>query len=640
MFTRRSSQSINVPSIASLLRPGGDKHNYLSFITSFSDTRSLSSTIMRPLIPSLSAFMLRQGNHGDIQHRFGHQSIANYRLLDPIMTNDIARRFSSVKAYKLDVLDAVFNASAGVGPTRGKSANRNQRKRKNKRSQGQRKTFTFPTTGPTGRVIMTESLLQNDALLSSLPYDVKNNPKNMLNSITKLKLQYTQHIEFDTAGPPGNQSFLATTHTTFEHDNARNELVCTGMGRSKKLAELYAAVDLIKALKEIGIDAKNPPDIRAVRKQRYEERFQGMVARAQMLLECLGSSRPQFIVEEVKGGWQATVSLWLRGEIFTAVGPVETNKAKSEGAALIEIMDRDGELVDNINASEGRDVIQHYLDVIDASPGKHIAALRVDPLPNEVAWEMLDVIGPDNGRHEERMRAHESVKAEYEERFGVSGRKHFRSRKSKKSMLDYERINEALKTEEEQKLQHGLDNPDGKHAKMNELRDALPITAIRQELLDALKTDQVVVVSGGTGSGKSTQCPQYILEDALLSSKGAHTEIIVTQPRKIAAISVAERVADERNEKPGNSVGYSVRFHQKAAREAGGTVEFVTTGVLLNRIMNDPMLEGVSHVVIDEVHERDINTDFLLILLRDLLKQRPDLRVVLMSVRSFCMFIS
>jgi ATP-dependent RNA helicase DHX36 len=90
------------------------------------------------------------------------------------------------------------------------------------------------------------------------------------------------------------------------------------------------------------------------------------------------------------------------------------------------------------------------------------------------------------------------------------------------------------------------------------------------------------------------------LEDALLSSNGAQTEIIVTQPRKIAAVSVAERVADERHEKIGNSVGYTVRFNRKAPREAGGTIEFVTTGVLLNRIMNDPLLEGVSHVVIDE----------------------------------------
>lgn len=105
----------------------------------------------------------------------------------------------------------------------------------------------------------------------------------------------------------------------------------------------------------------------------------------------------------------------------------------------------------------------------------------------------------------------------------------------------------------------------------------------------------------------------------------------MTQPRRIAAVSVSERVAAERNENIGNSIGYTVRFKRQSPREYGGSVEFVTTGVLLRRLINDPTLAGISHVMIDEVHERDINTDFLLVLLRDLLKERPDLRVVLMS---------
>ena len=101
--------------------------------------------------------------------------------------------------------------------------------------------------------------------------------------------------------------------------------------------------------------------------------------------------------------------------------------------------------------------------------------------------------------------------------------------------------------------------------------------------------------------GKSTQCPQYILEDAISDGRGAATRIVVTQPRRIAAISVAERIADERDEDPGNSVGYAVRFNRRAPREAGASVEFVTTGVLLRRLVNDPSLDGVSHVMIDEV---------------------------------------
>lgn len=105
----------------------------------------------------------------------------------------------------------------------------------------------------------------------------------------------------------------------------------------------------------------------------------------------------------------------------------------------------------------------------------------------------------------------------------------------------------------------------------------------------------------------------------------------MTQPRKIAAISVSERVAAERCERIGESVGYAVRFKRQSPRDHGGSIEFVTTGILLRRLMSDKTLSGISHVMIDEVHERDINTDFLIVLLRDLLKERPDLRVVLMS---------
>ena len=105
---------------------------------------------------------------------------------------------------------------------------------------------------------------------------------------------------------------------------------------------------------------------------------------------------------------------------------------------------------------------------------------------------------------------------------------------------------------------------------------------------------------------KSTQCPQYILEDAIANGRGANTRIVVTQPRRIAAISVAERVAAERDEKAGKSVGFSVRFNTAQPREEGGCIEFVTTGILLRRLVNDPTLDGISHVMIDEVHERDI----------------------------------
>lgn len=112
---------------------------------------------------------------------------------------------------------------------------------------------------------------------------------------------------------------------------------------------------------------------------------------------------------------------------------------------------------------------------------------------------MIEAIGIDNGRHEKRMQLLQEMKAEYEERYGAAGRRHFRARRVRGS-FDHARINEELKKEEEQRAQRIADDPDGKHAKMKALRDALPITAIRQDMLNALKTDQVIVISGGTVS--------------------------------------------------------------------------------------------------------------------------------------------
>ena len=137
------------------------------------------------------------------------------------------------------------------------------------------------------------------------------------------------------------------------------------------------------------------------------------------------------------------------------------------------------------------------------------------------------------------------------------------------------------------------------------------------------------MVSGETGCGKTTQLPQYILESEIEMGRGAACNIICTQPRRISAVSVAERVASERGEDIGESVGYKVRLEGMRGRQT--QLLFCTTGILLRRLMNDSELKGVSHVVVDEIHERGMNEDFLLIVLKDLLPRRPDLRLILMS---------
>jgi len=164
---------------------------------------------------------------------------------------------------------------------------------------------------------------------------------------------------------------------------------------------------------------------------------------------------------------------------------------------------------------------------------------------------------------------------------------------------------------------------------MQSFREKLPAYMMKDKLLDAVANNQVLVVSGETGCGKTTQLPQFILEEQIESLHGAQCNIICTQPRRISAMSVAGRVASERGESLGESVGYQIRLEAK--RSAQTRLLFCTTGVVLRRLGQDPDLRGVSHVLVDEIHERGMNEDFLIIILRDLLPRRPDIRLVLMS---------
>lgn len=164
---------------------------------------------------------------------------------------------------------------------------------------------------------------------------------------------------------------------------------------------------------------------------------------------------------------------------------------------------------------------------------------------------------------------------------------------------------------------------------LQSFREKLPAYTMKDELLHAVANNQVLVVSGETGCGKTTQLPQFILEEQIESLNGAQCNIICTQPRRISAMSVAGRVASERGESLGETIGYQIRLEAK--RSAQTRLLFCTTGVLLRRLVQDPDLRGVSHVLVDEIHERGMNEDFLIIILRDLLPRRPDIRLVLMS---------
>ncbi|GAA5855636.1 hypothetical protein JCM8547_001627 [Rhodosporidiobolus lusitaniae] len=164
-------------------------------------------------------------------------------------------------------------------------------------------------------------------------------------------------------------------------------------------------------------------------------------------------------------------------------------------------------------------------------------------------------------------------------------------------------------------------------------RANLPIAAYRSIITNAIEDSQCIVLCGETGCGKSTQVPSFILEHGL--RLGRDTKIFCTEPRRISAISLAQRVSTELGEPPGacgtrNSyVGYSIRLD--SAVSASTRIVYATTGIVLRMLEGKESLADVTHIIIDEVHERSIDSDFLLIVLREILEVRKDLKVILMS---------
>ncbi|ERN10675.1 hypothetical protein AMTR_s00028p00237040 [Amborella trichopoda] len=199
--------------------------------------------------------------------------------------------------------------------------------------------------------------------------------------------------------------------------------------------------------------------------------------------------------------------------------------------------------------------------------------------------------------------------------------------RNSKSPLALDALKERINIELRDEQHKGRDTPSSKE--MLGLRETLPAYKLKHEFLKAVKNNQVLVVSGETGCGKTTQLPQFIIEEEIESLRGTECNIICTQPRRISAISVASRISSERGENLGETVGYQIRLEAKRSEKT--RLLFCTTGVLLRRLVHEPELIGVSHILVDEIHERGINEDFLIIILRDLLPHRPDLRLILMS---------
>ncbi|ODQ53734.1 P-loop containing nucleoside triphosphate hydrolase protein [Saitoella complicata NRRL Y-17804] len=189
---------------------------------------------------------------------------------------------------------------------------------------------------------------------------------------------------------------------------------------------------------------------------------------------------------------------------------------------------------------------------------------------------------------------------------------------------------------------------DPKYEELRRKKAELPMCQNKEDVTKIVRENSASVVIGATGSGKTTQLPQLVLDEYILKGRGAECNIICTQPRRIAATSVAERVAVERGETLGQSVGYRVRFKNVPATH-GGSITYCTTGTLLTQLQfsADETLQGISHIMIDEVHERDIQIDFLLVVLKRITRARKaagkdPIKIVLMSAtidpKLFCKY--
>lgn len=155
--------------------------------------------------------------------------------------------------------------------------------------------------------------------------------------------------------------------------------------------------------------------------------------------------------------------------------------------------------------------------------------------------------------------------------------------------------------------------------------EQLPVTAFHDELFDAISKHQVVIIAGETGSGKTTQIPKICLE----LGRGRRGLIGHTQPRRLAARTVAERIAEELDQTIGQTVGYAIRFDDQVSDTTA--IKLMTDGILLAEMQRDRMLRAYDTIIIDEAHERSLNIDFLLGYLRQLLPKRPELKVIITS---------
>lgn len=192
-------------------------------------------------------------------------------------------------------------------------------------------------------------------------------------------------------------------------------------------------------------------------------------------------------------------------------------------------------------------------------------------------------------------------------------------------------FDEDKRLEGDEPVEDDTPQSDNNQLSIKEVRESLPVYKFKSHFLDALSENQVLIVVGETGSGKTTQLPQYLHEAGYSKGKDGGKLIIgCTQPRRVAATSVAARVAQEMNVPVGEEVGYTIRFEDKSNSETT-VIKYLTDGMLLREFLTDPQLSKYGALMIDEAHERTLSTEILLSLLKDIIQSRQDLKLIIAS---------
>ena len=276
--------------------------------------------------------------------------------------------------------------------------------------------------------------------------------------------------------------------------------------------------------------------------------------------------------------------------------------------------------------------------VFGSSPKEEKAHLRLPPVWRDL-WTELSELRKDQDDAKERkvLRELRSIITEHsktsvDEESACVIRETAKSRKSREGLIDDERL-PPTGLSEDLKAIWASKVITASYQQMLKSRQDLPIWNFKEKLLESIANHQVIIVCGETGCGKSTQVPSFILESELLS--GRPCKVYCTEPRRISAISLARRVSEELGEKKtdvGTSrslVGYAIRLESKITSLT--RLVYATTGIVMRMLERSDDLQDITHLVLDEVHERSIDSDFLLIVLRKLLVRRSALKVVLMS---------